>query len=368
MNTNNRRRAAWVQLCAALIAVLTLGFQRAQAEDTAPVGKTLPTFSLTAVDNGNEKVAAFDNAAAKGNWVVLDFLLKTECPYCARRVGEYAGVKDKIVGANTKLVLIKPDDHEAANAWVAKIDVNSVVIYRDADAALAKALGVPGGYKFHGQEVQYPATLIVSPEGKVVWANVGSSNSKRAPVADVVKALEGLRGSAQGGTAMAGQQKNVLDFTLKNIDGKDAALSQYKGKVFLMVNVASKCGLTPQYTQLQALYGKYNAKGFEILGFPANNFGSQEPGSEAQIKEFCSTKYQVTFPMFSKISVKGADIAPLYDWLVNKQPNEKLRGEIKWNFNKFLVNKKGEVIARFEPKTAPDAPDVIAAIEKALAE
>jgi glutathione peroxidase len=159
---------------------------------------------------------------------------------------------------------------------------------------------------------------------------------------------------------------NVLDFTLNSIDGKPAPLSQYQGKVVLIVNVASRCGFTPQYTGLEKIYEKYKDQGFVILGFPANNFGAQEPGTNEEIKTFCSSKYSVTFPMYSKISVKGADIHPLYAFLTDKQSNPATGGDIKWNFTKFLVGKDGKVIARFESAVTPESPEVTAAIEKAL--
>jgi glutathione peroxidase len=158
----------------------------------------------------------------------------------------------------------------------------------------------------------------------------------------------------------------VLDFTLNSLDGKPAPLAEYRGKVVLIVNVASRCGYTPQYTGLEKIYEKYKDQGFVILGFPANNFGGQEPGTNEEIKTFCSSKYQVTFPMYSKVSVKGADSTPLYQFLTDKQSNPATGGEIKWNFTKFLVDRNGEVIARFEPAITPESADVTGAIEKAL--
>lgn len=158
-----------------------------------------------------------------------------------------------------------------------------------------------------------------------------------------------------------------LDFTMKDIDGNDVPLSNYKGKVLLFVNTASKCGLTPQYEQLVALKNKYGEQGFEILGFPANNFMGQEPGSDSEIKVFCQTKYSVNFPMFSKISVKGKDIHPLYKFLTDKETDPKFPGDIGWNFEKFLIGRDGQVINRFSPRTKPDAEDVTKAIEEALA-
>ena len=166
--------------------------------------------------------------------------------------------------------------------------------------------------------------------------------------------------------AEAASPKSVLDFTMRDIDGKDVKLKKYKGDVLLLVNVASKCGYTPQYEGLEAVYEKYKGKGFEILGFPANNFGGQEPGTEAEIKEFCTSKYHVTFPMFAKISVKGEDADPLYKFLTSKETNPNFAGDITWNFNKFLVDRKGNVVARFTSKQKPESDEVTAAIEKYL--
>lgn len=158
--------------------------------------------------------------------------------------------------------------------------------------------------------------------------------------------------------------KSVYEFELPDIDGKKISLASYKGKVLLVVNVASKCGYTPQYEALQRVYELYKSKGFIILGFPANNFLGQEPGTNEEIKTFCSSKYAVSFPMFSKISVKGGDIHPLYNFLTTS--NEKWKGDVKWNFTKFLIAKDGTIIQRFESKEKPDSEAVIRAIEVAL--
>ena len=171
---------------------------------------------------------------------------------------------------------------------------------------------------------------------------------------------------ALAATAMAGTPKSIYDFTLRTIDGDHTALSSYQGKVVLLVNVASRCGFTPQYAALEALYEKYKDRGLVIVGVPANNFMSQEPGTDAEIKTFCSAKYNVTFPMMSKLSVKGDDITPLYQFLTSKDSNPKFAGDIQWNFTKFLFDRSGAPVARFEPATKPDSPEVIAAIEAAL--
>lgn len=163
------------------------------------------------------------------------------------------------------------------------------------------------------------------------------------------------------------KERSMYEFEMKDIEGKTVRLDAYKGKVVMIVNTASKCGLTPQYEGLQALYDKYKDKGFVILGFPANNFMGQEPGTEKEIKEFCTLKYKVTFPMFSKISVKGTDQHPFYTYLTNKESNPGFEGEITWNFEKFLADKNGKIIARFSPKTTPNDLQMVNAIEKALA-
>lgn len=154
---------------------------------------------------------------------------------------------------------------------------------------------------------------------------------------------------------------SIHDFTLNSITGQSAPLSAYKGKVLLVVNVASQCGYTPQYAGLEALYRKYKDKGLVVIGFPANNFGAQEPGSNEEIQQFCKRTYAVTFPMYAKISVKGADQAPVYKFLTEGS------GDVKWNFTKFLVDGSGKVIGRFESRVAPDGPELVSAIEKALA-
>jgi glutathione peroxidase len=153
---------------------------------------------------------------------------------------------------------------------------------------------------------------------------------------------------------------SIYDFTMNSLTGTPVPLSTYSGKVVLVVNVASKCGFTPQYEGLEKLYEKYKDRGLVILGFPANNFMSQEPGTNEEIGAFCKSKYGVTFPMFSKISVKGEDKAPLYQFLTSSGK------EIPWNFTKFLVGKDGKPIERFDPKVTPESPELTQAIDKAL--
>ena len=171
-----------------------------------------------------------------------------------------------------------------------------------------------------------------------------------------------LSPSADAGPA----PKSPLDFTVKDIDGKEVALSHYKGKVVLIVNTASQCGFTPQYASLESLYQKYAAKGLRILAFPANDFGAQEPGKNEEIKSFCTGKYKTTFNLFSKVVTKGDGQAPLYKFLTAAETNGKFAGPIQWNFTKFLTDKKGHVIARFEPGTDPLSPEFIAKVEAAL--
>lgn len=157
-----------------------------------------------------------------------------------------------------------------------------------------------------------------------------------------------------------------LGYKMKGIDGKEVDLSQYKGKVVLLVNVASKCGYTKQYTGLQALYEKYGKDGLVVIGVPANDFMMQEPGTDEEIQKFCSSTYNVTFPLLSKVSVKGANITPLYQYLTSKETNPKFEGDIGWNFEKFLINRKGEVVGRFKSGDAPESEKVTNAIKAEL--
>ena len=160
---------------------------------------------------------------------------------------------------------------------------------------------------------------------------------------------------------------SALDFKVKSIKGDEVDLNKYKGKVVLVVNVASQCGLTKQYKELESLHETYGEKGLVVLGFPCNQFGKQEPGNEAEIAEFCSSKFNVKFPMFSKLEVNGEGAAPLYKYLTSQKTAPKDKGEISWNFEKFLIGKNGQVVARFAPATVPDAPEVLKLIEAELA-
>jgi glutathione peroxidase len=159
---------------------------------------------------------------------------------------------------------------------------------------------------------------------------------------------------------------SVHEFTMDAINGTPTPLASFKGKVMLVVNVASQCGYTYQYEGLQALYMKYKDQGLVVVGFPANNFGAQEPGSNAEIGAFCKSKFGVTFPMFSKISVKGSDKAPLYQFLTDPKANPKTGGEIPWNFTKYLVDRDGKVLARFDAPVEPESKELTSAIEAAL--
>jgi glutathione peroxidase len=162
------------------------------------------------------------------------------------------------------------------------------------------------------------------------------------------------------------KMNSVYDFKVADIDGNDVNLADYKGKVLLIVNVASKCGFTPQYKGLENIYRQYKDKGFEILGFPSNDFLGQEPGTNEQIKSFCQLNYTVSFPMFAKISVKGKDIHPLYKFLTEKSTDPNFAGGITWNFNKFLIDRNGNIINRFSSRAEPQSPETIKAIEDAL--
>ena len=170
--------------------------------------------------------------------------------------------------------------------------------------------------------------------------------------------------AGEEGLRMAAKTTNLYGFTMDDIDGNPVNLGQYKGKVLLVVNTASFCGNTPQYTDLESVYEQYRNKGFEVLAFPANNFGQQEPGTNAEIKGFCLTKYSVSFPLFSKISVKGSDKHPLYQYLTEQSP---FPGEVEWNFQKYLVDRSGNVVGKFHHRTKPLSPEIVQEVERVLA-
>lgn len=158
----------------------------------------------------------------------------------------------------------------------------------------------------------------------------------------------------------------IHQFSAKTIEGQDRSLGDYRGKALLVVNVASRCGLTPQYAGLQKLYEEHRSRGLEVLAFPCNQFGAQEPGTEAEIQAFCSSRYDVTFPLFAKIDVNGAGRSPIYEWLTAQQTAPDGPGDVVWNFAKFVIDRDGHVVARFAPPTAPDDPALNDALEKAL--
>ncbi|MDB5343835.1 MAG: Peroxiredoxin [Schlesneria sp.] len=170
-----------------------------------------------------------------------------------------------------------------------------------------------------------------------------------------------------GSLPAAEKASPVLEHKVKTIKGEEVDLTKYQGKVLLVVNVASKCGATPQYEQLESLNDKYKDKGLAVLGFPCNQFGKQEPGTEEDIVKFCKSTYDVSFDMFAKIDVNGPDASPVYKTLTSKETDPKFAGDIKWNFEKFLIGRNGEIVARFPTGTKPDAPEVVKAIETELA-
>ncbi len=194
-------------------------------------------------------------------------------------------------------------------------------------------------------------------------------SQRTVAVMTLVLALGAVTGFAATGVQpetahMTSSKSTVYDFTMPDIDGKPVNLGQYRGKVLLLVNTASFCGNTPQYADLQSMYEQYHRQGFEILAFPANNFGQQEPGSNEEIKSFCFTKYSLTFPLFSKISVKGPDKHPLYRYLTEQSPYP---GDVEWNFQKYLVDRSGQVVGRFHHRAKPLAPEIVKEVERMLA-
>jgi glutathione peroxidase len=190
-------------------------------------------------------------------------------------------------------------------------------------------------------------------------------DNRRVPANSSGMKTIALLGSLILMTTFAAHAESIYDLKLKDIDGKDTSLSAYKGKVLLIVNVASKCGYTKQYTGLEAIQQKFQKQGFTVLGFPCNQFGGQEPGTNEEIKQFCSSQFNVTFPLFDKLDVNGNKRAPLYTTLAGKE--SPFPGDIKWNFNKFLIGKDGKILKRFDSGVKPDSEELTKAIEAALA-
>lgn len=210
------------------------------------------------------------------------------------------------------------------------------------------------------QTIGWPAGIFLA---LVATAGCNSGYSSGTPEAGAAE--PGLMNTGEVRTVSTAQSTRVYDFTLNDIDGKPVSLAQFKGKVLLLVNTASFCGNTPQYGELQKLYEDNRDKGLEVLAFPANNFGQQEPGSNDEIKGFCYTKYALTFPLFSKISVKGEDTHPLYRYLTERSP---FPGEVEWNFQKYLVDRQGNVIARYHHRTKPLSKEIVTGVTQALAQ
>lgn len=199
------------------------------------------------------------------------------------------------------------------------------------------------------------------------WRFQGSRDLTTGRAASLLRGMRSIAFAATllaAGTLIAAVNTALLDIPLKDINGKSTSLKAYEGKVLLVVNVASKCGFTPQYKGLEALYQKYKDRGLVVLGFPCNDFGAQEPGTLDEIKEFCSTRYHVTFPLFDKIHVKGAEQHPLYAALTGK--DSPFPGEVKWNFGKFVIGRDGKILQRFESRVKPEDAELVKAIEDAL--
>jgi glutathione peroxidase len=240
---------------------------------------------------------------------------------------------------------------------------------REARAA-ARQLAKGGGHLGRrGVPTVGPRSAGIDPDPDL--ARRVSHHERSFPMQIDLFALAVVAGLAVTGAAWAGpsnEKPPALNFTVKSNDGASVDLSRYRGQVLLIVNTASKCGYTPQYAGLEKLYREYKDRGLRILAFPANDFGHQEPGTDAEIRAFCTQNYNVSFDLFSKVTVKGPEKVPLYRYLTEQEADPSLNGEIKWNFTKFLVDRQGRVVARFEPAVDPDTPAFRQAVEKLLAE
>jgi glutathione peroxidase len=205
--------------------------------------------------------------------------------------------------------------------------------------------------------------LVVSLWGALAACGAQNASAPEPKPAEATTVAPSAAAPAAPTTAAQGEP--VINHQVQTLQGETISLSKYRGSVLLVVNTASECGYTPQYAGLEKVYEKYKDRGLVIVGFPSNDFGQQEPGSAQEIATFCQKNYGVTFPMMAKVHAKGPEIAPLYKTLTQDTP-EGIKGEVKWNFTKFLVDKDGKVVARFESKVTPESPEVTGAIEKLL--
>jgi len=228
----------------------------------------------------------------------------------------------------------------------------------DPGSKVIRQLGIANA---RGKNIAHPMTILISQDSKVAGV-VDATVRKRHNADQLIEAY----GKVGGASAEAKTPESPLDFKVDNIDGESVELSKYKGKVVVMVNVASKCGLTPQYEKLQALYADHKEDGLMVLGFPCNQFGRQEPGTESEIKSFCQENYGVEFDMFSKLDVNGDEAAPLYKYLTAQEANPKGAGKVKWNFEKFVIGRDGKIAGRFGPRVDPTGEEFKAFVAKLL--
>ena len=299
-------------------------------------------------------LTAADSDAGGMRLVGMPIRTPDDIPAIVPPKDENGAPQDGCRGTGTPPFMAKPDRRGRslpfAVVWAARDDVSGGVLVR------------AEGLNSHLVRGSFDNTQIAELMRRTILGPDDARPAVPPPGGDA-----GADGAADApSSARPAKAPGVLDFRMPDINGKEIDLSVYSGKVALIVNVASRCGHTPQYRALQALHEKYADRGLAILAFPANDFGGQEPGSNAEIREFCTTRFGVTFPLFAKISVKGQAKAPLYRFLTDQQTNGRFGGAITWNFEKFLVNREGRVVARFSPRTKPDDPKVVAVIEQAL--
>jgi glutathione peroxidase len=386
---NNIRKDVKMMRIALTVLLALIGTSAMASDDSAErasdicpvlVGETVPNVQVRDVD-GREVML---HEVLAGKPTVIIFYRGGWCPFCNTHLGQLKEAEADLAQLGHRIIAISPDRPEKLAESAGKIAMNYQLL-SDSTMGAARAFGIAfkvadetlqdykkwnidleaaSGESHH--ELPVPAVYLVDTEGVIQFSYVNPNYRVRLDPEILMAAVK-----VQADKRRAQSSKNInpiCGFTVRDIDGKDVELSEFEGKVLLVVNVASKCGFTPQYEGLQELYAKYKDKGFVVLGFPSNDFGRQEPGSNEQIKAFCTTTYGVQFPMFAKIAVKGENKHALYKYLTEKSSNPTYGGEITWNFNKFLIGRDGSIIARYESKVEPDDAALMTAIDRALAE
>ncbi|QEG25213.1 redoxin domain-containing protein [Mariniblastus fucicola] len=353
-----------VLLSSFLALMLMPAIAGAQQANGPEVGSQIDEFSLQDQHGTSHKLSEL---LADGPVALVVFRSADWCPFCRKQLAQLQSDLKAIEESGLKLVGISYDKVDVLAKYAAAEGIQYPLL-SDPGSKIIRKIGAvnsepkEGSRKFN---VAHPMTILIGQDSKVVSV-VPTTVRQRPGVQEFVEAWKAANKSSTESETESEAPKSALQFKVDNIDGEPVELSKYKGKVVVMVNVASKCGLTPQYEKLQGLYDAHKDDGLMILGFPCNQFGKQEPGTEEEIKSFCQENYGVEFDMFSKLNVNGDEADPLYKYLTAQKTNPKGAGAVKWNFEKFVIDREGNLVGRFSSRTDPEGDEFKAFLAKYL--